>query len=247
MKRTGTMVLALLAMTAAAQAATITSDTFSIAFGKTDAAAEWTTTENAATNTATAIGDFTFSPSPTSDIFSGTGPVFVGRTLSDGGATGYSGWSDGFVLNIAGSYAGAPVDAAANPNYKISVEITNVSIYGAAYPGYGTGTLQFSETTTGHTANSSAVDLQVVYDPGGSASSIYGLGYASFYNLLAWNPDDYSVDGTSFTRTIALSPSYASIDGLIVEGKVSVSYDAVPEPITLSMLAMGAVALIRRK
>jgi hypothetical protein len=238
MKKFGLVLgLCVLAASLQATAATISSDSFTFALGKTSADFAWNGNENAATNSPATIGDFTYSPSATSDAFSGTGPTFGGMTLANGNPGNFSGYSNDFVLNITGSYAGTPGD-----NCKVNVEITNVSIYGVAYSGLSSGDFQFTETTPGHAASSPAVALNTV-----TAGDILALGGAANYNLLAWNPDDFDVDGTSFTRTFVLGGSAFAIDGLVVEGKVNLTYDAVPEPATLGLLILGGLGLLRRK
>jgi len=231
--------LCVLAGSLPATAAIISSDSFSIALGVTTTDV-WDGSENADTNSPVTIGDFSYSPSATSMGFSGTGPVFTGKTLGDGSGGHYSGDSIDFALSITGSYTGIPLDAAAVPNFKITVEITSVSIYGVGYSGLTSGDFQFFETTAGHSASSPSVAYNMV-------SGVSNLGVASNYSHLAWNPDDYEVDGTSFTRTLALGNSEFAIDGLIIEGKVNVSYDAVPEPATMTLLALGGAVLLRRK
>jgi len=232
--------LCILAVSYQVQAAVISSDTFTFGIGATSTGNPvWTGSENAGTNSSPVNGDFSLVPSGSSSYFSGTGPIFSGMTLSDGGSD-VSGDSVDFVLNVTGSYTGTPGDAAAIPNYRVVVEIQTLSIYGAAWAGLSTGDFRFTETTAGHVANSPAAALNTI-------SSLGELAVASNYTLLTWNPGDYEVAGTSFTRTFTLPPSDFAIDGLTIQGKVHVIYDAVPEPMTLSLLAMGGLGILIRR
>ncbi|MCC7086667.1 MAG: hypothetical protein IT427_16835 [Pirellulales bacterium] len=239
-----------------AEAAAITSADFSFAYGSTVKSATlptWTLTENP--GSATTIGDFTFSPDPAGQVQSGTGPTFVGAVLSDGGgedvdrvgslsdpfATG------GFLLPISASYNGpAPADAAATPNYRLMIEITNLSIWGATTVA-DASSLAWDETTSGHLQTSPSIGLNV-------ANSVALLNAASTYTQLAWDPTDYDTSlgaiNDSFTRTFDFLPGTGNDgrigDGIQITGKVHLLYDAVPEPgacLLAVLSSIGAAAL----
>lgn len=236
-----------------ASGAVISSSSFSLAYGVTsdNSGPVWTTDETAAGNTPTVQGDFTFSPAPTGPSWDSVGPTFVGRTLASGGAGGYTGWigatsTKAFSVPVTASYNGAsPVDAAVTPNYRIILEITNISIYGGAYDGSAPSTMSWDEVTPGHAQASPAVNLVVAIDSTNAAN----------YRLVAWDPSDFNETlgslNASYTRTFDILPGtdsdYRYVDGLVVEGRVHLVYDAVPEPASFALLAAGLPIVLRRR
>lgn len=247
----GCLLVAVLASHAAAAQLTSADFSFAYGFGR-DPEGAWGTSENTATNSPVTQGDFTLSPAPASPLWSTEGPVFTDRTLgNENGTSQYSTWvgnsiSDHFTVPITASYTGpAPVDAAAVPNYRLLIEITSISIYGAVYPGSSATSLEWDETTAGHEQTSPSISP--------AASSAWTQ--ASSYQQLTWNPDDFSLAiaalGDSATRTFGILPLDANdaryLDGLEISGRVHLVYDVVPEPGALSMLALAAIPLCRRR
>lgn len=266
--RCATFTASLLAVALAASmssAGTISSDEFSIAYGATGVNSPvqifygWATTENAADNTPTTQGDFAFEPAPYAgagtpgDPFQSFGPTFSGRVLADGpiggdinGYSSYAGSGGGFVVPIVASYTGtAPADASATPDYRLSLNISKISIYGVAYTSGALTTMVWDETTPGN----------VQTQPSAEAVSLNAIGVgnpvatASNYKQLVWNAGSYSVSlanlGDTVTRTFAiLPPDLRILDGLEIEGNVMLQYNSVPEPSSLMLLSAGLVGLL---
>jgi|GEM_PF-3634972 len=241
--------LALFTLAASSQAAAIISSDFTFGYGATAGnPITWTTTETSSSNSATTQGDFTFAPTLQGAFFSSNGPKVTvsgsNRTLVDGDSD-RSGGSDNFASTISGSYTGpTPGDAAPTPNYQLSIIIDSVSIWGVSFNDEsGNKTLGFGETTVGHTATSSTITLN-------NDSSSFLLNKAQFtddpnYSQLVWDPTDYSVAGTSTSRSFNLvSDSNRVIDLFEVIGHVELTYDAIPEPKSITLLLAGGLALI---
>jgi hypothetical protein len=246
--------LLIVALAASASCAgTISSDNFSLAYGATGTSGVgevfygWTTTENTAGNTPTTQGDFTFQPAPFSDDpFCGFGSTFVGRVLANGDGGSWSAYAGNFAVPIVASYTGAaPADASATPNYRLSLNITKISVYGAAYFTNAQTTMLWDETTPGNVRtqpSSEQISLNVV-----TATS--QLTIASNFKQLSWNAGDYSVSlanlGDTVTRTFAILPGdFRVLEGLEIEGNVTLQYNSVPEPSTVVLLATGAIGLL---
>lgn len=243
----GSVVIVLFAASAS-HATVITSADFSFGFGATALSpATWTATENAATNTPATIDNFSFAPLPVGGRFSGTGPKFVGRVLANGSTTDVVGYLKDFSVPITASYNGpAPSDASATPDYKLLLEITKISLYGARSDATSGSTLAWSEVTSGHSATSPSIALTIA---AGAAQ-----GSKSMYKQLAWDPADYEVSLTglngTFTRTFGADAPYAGtgdwrlVDGMEIEGRVHLSYNAVPEPAAVVLLATSLIGLL---
>jgi hypothetical protein len=224
-----------------AEAVSITSAPFSFGYGYTPAA-NWNTSETAAFNTPTVQGNFTFTPTVTGGGFDGTGPVFTGRVLGNGGgdfiatSIAYPGQA-GLLASIAAAYTGPlPIDAAPVPNYQIQLNISKVSIYGADYTGFGVPSLAFTELTPGHVSNSPAIALP-------SSSPIQ---FANQMVQLVWDPADYAENGFTFTRSFGLlAVNESPVDGFEVFGTVTLLYENIPapEPSSIVLLGLGTVVL----
>ena len=217
----------------------------------------WNDSENAANNTPTSQGDFTLSPTVTGRIYSTAGPFFSNRTLTGvpfGG--GFSGFvRDGnspieFSVTLTGSYTGLPPVNVnlLSPGYQITLEITELSLYGASEPccGGSPTTMAWEEATAGHSQTSPAVNLLPIL-----SGDQYGN--AANYTQLVWDAPDYAepIAGPNipFSRSFELSPSnlavdYRVIDGLEMKGRVILTYNAIPEPNAAFLAGAGIVALV---
>ncbi len=230
----------LVAVTTGASAQVLTSNTFSLAYG-CGTEAGWGDTETSATNTGV-TGDFdvtvTIAPGPVGAFWSSTGPTFGSGILADGTTGNYSGRIS-FGVTIAAEYTGGLTGQGAAP---MTLVIDSISVYAGrhatVYQVAGDDYANWAETTAGNTGTSAAVALT------GS-----GLSWAlvNDYDLVSWNPADVAVAGTSSTRTFGLDIAGFTdgfAEGITVTGHVE--YAAVPEPATLSLLALGALAMFRR-
>lgn len=246
-------VLNVLSVTSMVHAAFMASADFQLGYGATGANPVWTAAENAGTNSPATQGDFTFRSVPPTggEAYSGTGPTFTGMTLNTSSSSDYaafygidSGTPYGLSLSITGSYNGtAPSNASSTPDYRLTLEVANISVYGIA----ATGTEQnwyWQETTPGHLRTSAVVTV-------GSTSNGADFALASKYTKVAWNPDDDAVSLTGLndqlTRTFTLLPvngCYASIDGIELQGRVLLTYNLVPEPSTVILLASALLGLL---
>lgn len=229
-----------------ARAVVITSDLFVQAYGATldSFFVAWTQTETGAINTAQTIGDFSFIPNVTGSYGATPGPTFTGGVLGDG-ASSYSGDTTLFDISVTGSYNGViPLGAT---DIKLTLYITDLSIYGARFS-FSTATeLFFNETTAGNVGSSTPTSLTNL----GAFTAPLGNS-ASSYTQNVWNPADVEVSGTTSTRTFQTNngSGLLMIDGLYIGGYVELSYTAVPEPSSIALLslsALGAAVGIRRR
>lgn len=198
----------------------------------------WNDLETAGANTSITNGVFTFVPTVTGTTDTSGGPQFPVRVLTSFAGAGYVGQNPTFLAGITGAYiGGTPLDAAPIPNYQLTLAITSIRIYGYDW-GSTAADFSFSETTSGHAATSPAI-----------ATLAGSIANAAAFAHLVWDPVDYSVAGTSSTRTFTTAGAEA-IDGFEVFGTVSLTYDTVPEPGTLGLLGLGIVgglAFLRRR
>jgi hypothetical protein len=234
-------------------ATTVTSSDFSLGYGATantfPGTGAWTTTETAASNTATTIGDFSFSPAPVGWAFSVKGATFAGRVLEDGGndVSAWVGDPGVFQVPVTAQYNGTlPAGAT---NIQMNLEITRISVYGGYYDNGGLTmtSMAWEEATSGHSQTQSAAEGALATLPAADAQHVAG------YAHLVWNPGDYSVSlanaNQSFTRTFGI-PTIGGyndnryLEGLEITGRMSLTYTAAPEPSTLALLASGLIGLL---
>ncbi len=248
-----------------AHGAAITGRDFSIALGFTTEEAPnqvngpvtWNDRETYATNTDTSLTPFAFSPTVTGALFSGRGPGFQDRVLTDGrlelgnidNKVGFLGGD--FQVAIEASFDGsAPGNVNRdNPNYRLEVVIESISLYAGAFDGTSAGqppwtetpTLQWIETTPGYEQMSgSPTELKLIRD----VTTEYQT--AANYTRVEANPLDYRAPVASphesFTRTFSLVPSEMLMDqdgdgpenwtlgdGFEVTGRVRLYYNALGE------------------
>lgn len=234
----------------------IASSDFCFAYGATEGAGNpWTTTENTATNSPTTQGDFSMSAAPSSTgPWSGRGVIFTNRTMGQGdGTTGRSAWAGDFAaLPITGSYNGlAPADVdPTNPDYKLNLEITGISIYGHHYTtgSSASSSMAWSEVTVSHESTMSpSVSL-----PTSDNTSKDRWNDPAYYAKVAWDPGDWFAPLASLNSSSVRSfdilgggpNDYRLLDGLEISGRVILSYNAVPEPSMLAIMAVAFVGLL---
>ncbi len=245
MATTMVSVVALLMAVPVTPAAVITSAPFSLGYGAfANVGGHWNTIETAGANTATTLGDFSFTPAPFGPLLSAAGVGFAGRVLGAGTAVDAAHISAPFFVLLTASYNGAaPGDAAAIPDYRLMIEITSLSIYGGVHPSNTGGTdMAWDELTAGHLQTSPSISLL----PVGLHTSL------ASYKHLVWDPADYDTSlallNDSFTRTFDIIPlgSLWFADGLEIEGRVHLLYNAIPEPTSLTLLGLGGLLALRR-
>ena len=200
---------------------TRTSGLFSFGFGATEPSPNtWTTNETFLVDSATTLGDFALTPTVAGPMNSGTGPTFLDRILGNGNGSTRGGYGVGFSVQLDGTYTGlTPADAAANPNYQLTINVKQISIHGALF-GDTTDTLGFNETTPDH-AQSQTPQVLEFNGP---------VDVAAAYAKVKWNPSDHSTGGTSQTRTFDLSSTNlgnVNLDGLEVFATVTLTYDTI--------------------
>lgn len=221
----------------------ISSENFSLGYGFSHdgESSWWNTLETAGVNTPTTQGDFSFTPSVSGASYSSIGVDFPDRVLANraSSATGHTGTSASFGVSIAATWSGAlPGDAELDPNYQIRLVITQISIYGAGITSQTTTDLAFVETTVGNTGTSPAIDVNLLQN-----SPPTEFNTASNWVQLSWNPDDFWTDGTTSTRTFAMTATEnRGLDGFEVFGYVELSYAAIPEPGLVGVLFGVAAA-----
>lgn len=252
------MALQLFVAVVPAPAAVLTSADFTFGFGATLAPPNlnaWTTTETAGGNSSTTQGNFTFSPTVSGLPFTSNGPVFTGGVLADGTFGDVSAALEAianFGMTLNASYGGAaPGDAAIIPNYRLLVEVTNLSLWAADYPGTQVGQAELIETTSGHAQQSATTILNITSAVGSAAS----------YKQLIWDPGDYEVPlaglNDAVVRTFSVLTysgfnDYRYADGFEIQGRVSLVYDVapVPEPSAFILACLGlagTAGYVRRK
>jgi hypothetical protein len=240
-----------LGLTGVASAATVISTPFSVGYGfsgSSTATSSWNTTEpttSSSSNNIYPTGDFNLAISVAGTAQSATGPSFFNRvigtgTTGQGPAGSESGNPADFLATLVGTYTGTPGDVdIGNPNYQVTVNISQISIYGTAQDTVNAQNLGFNETTAGHAQSQTAQTIAA------------GAGYAYYgpYTQVIWDPSDYSSAGTTQTRTFGLtSAGTVFTDGFEVFGTIDVSYNkAVPEPASLGLLAAGGLLMLRRR
>lgn len=234
-----------IAVSSGMNAAMIVSDQFSFGYGKDNntSGLPWTLKTGGGT-TSNTIGNFTFTPTVESGIYASNGPIFNNnRVLTNGitNASSTAGNTGTWSMSVTGSYTGTtPADAAANPNFRITLIIENISIYATSYgnPAPPNNLLAWTETTAGHMSSSEPITL--IY----AGSTAANLNTAANFLPLAWNPDDFLIAGTTSTRSFGfLTDTIRPIDGFEITGRIEITYDAIPEPSTTALGLLGLATI----
>lgn len=231
-----------------ANAATLTSDNFSIGYGFAPSGT-WNTSETASSNDPLPTGDFSLVLTLAGPVASTQGPTFVNGVFGDTlpSTPSYASFTDGTGHNFTAlatiNYTGLiPPEAT---NIQMQLNITSISMYvgriDAADYGDSAG---FAEITSGHSATQGPIIL----------TDYTNIAYTSNYSFLNWNPTDYASAGTSQARTFSIDADgtllkRVAIDGFNIQGYATLTYDAVPEPTTIALLvvALGFGALKRKR
>jgi hypothetical protein len=249
MNHVAVAVMAGLISAASVDAASIISGNFSYGFGKDAPSGAWAEA-TPGSNTAPS-GGFEFDAQVYTSGWSGGGPSFQNRTIGTYTTTGQSGYfTPTSLVYLVGRYNGpAPIDAAANPNYQITMVIDSISVYAAPASTGGSETTNWKELSGGLTSSPTTIASQ---DPQTPPQTINWQNAAG-YNKVAWSPDDNAVSIANVneyaTRYFQMDTSsdFWAVDGFEVEGHFEVTYDAIPEPTALSLLALPVLALRRRR
>ncbi len=237
------------------------SSSFDVAYGYTDSSGGWNALETASTNTPVTatngvpftVGNFSITVTATGSFFATVGVQFPGRVLTNYDGVNFpneskTAYNNEFTVSVTYNGPGGPLGTTPGSE-QVNLAISSISIYGLKIPSLGTYSVNWDETTSGHTGSGPSVALVET-----GASNI-----AANYTNIAWTTaTDLSAlgsTGTTVTRYFEIPPgsggtssqqSYASYDGFVVQGTANFSYD-IPEPASLGLLALGAAALLGRK
>jgi len=188
----------------------------------------WNTRETEDTNSQP-DENFILNVNLTGNQMSASGPSFTERVLGAVTSVDACGIADGFFAIITGQYTGpVPKDAATPPNYRIQVNIAEISINAVAVTNE-TGSsfsFNFSETTSTHEQSQDAVDIE--------AGPLH-LSELGNYVQVSWAPKNFPSEpgkldqkyGRVFTLTESQVGVFA-IDGFVVSGNIILLYDSLP-------------------
>lgn len=230
-------------------AASVFSGNFSYGFGKNTPSGAWSEA-TPGSNTAPS-GSFEFDAQVYTSSWSGGGPSFQNRTIGTYTTTGQSGYfTPTSLVYLVGRYTGpAPVDAAATPNYQITMVIDSISVYAAPAATGGSETTNWKELSADLNHSPVTIASQAPQTP----PQTINWQDAAGYNKVAWSPDDNAVSiadvneyATRFFQ-MDTSSDFWAVDGFEIEGHLEITYDAVPEPGMISLLTLPALALRRRR
>jgi len=235
------------------QGAIITSGNFSLGYGYNKLAEAGTVVSwNGLENTdprfinVNTLGDFSLVPTLTGITYTAGGTAFTDRELVNGGSEAQSAYIT--TMSLAGTWAGTkPADAAADPNYRITINITGIKIWAYGYEAPQPRTLVLRETTPGYTQD------YATFTPPFVNTSMYNPGP---WTQNTWDTlsNNYTTSGTSSTRSLWLGPNDlvhadldAPMDGLEIYGNVVLTYDVIPEPTGLLLLGTGTLLVLARR
>lgn len=202
---------------------TIVSPEFSVGYGFVYDAAKvgkWSVEETDASNVEPG-DDFDLSVEVEGGPISPTGASFIDRTLQEMTETNASGLVSNFLVTIEGNYSGPkPADAAADPKYKVTVNIEKISIYAAPVQGNMGNSLGFSETTYGNEQKQKPEEF----------TSSEAFGVMGAFQQLQWEIEKQSGKRRTFeliqTKKGIEDQDAFAIDGFEVTGTVEVTYES---------------------
>lgn len=215
-----------LAMSSASWSGEIVSNEFSVGVGAGSVTPPiWIVDE---TSQVSPGENFSLSVDLEGEAMSPTGPTFNNQRLGGVSGEGVVGKVDKFVATITGKYTGpAPADAANPPNYRIQVNIKDISIYAAAIGDASTTTasytVNFNEVTSGQEQSQEPQTVELKPDSFSNPAN---------YVPIVWTPKNApspvgaldQEQGRIFDLTES-EPSALVIDGFEIKGTIVLLYD----------------------
>jgi hypothetical protein len=208
----------------------IKSDDFVVAMGASAVENPVWTREDDESNAVAPGPNFELGVDLEGEALSPSGPTFRNGKLENISGMGVVAKAKKFIATVVGKYIGpAPADAANPPNYRVQVNVSEISIH-AAVAGDGSipiYKLNFNEVTGGQEQSQKEQPLEF------RAESFSNL---SNYTRLSWTPKSWpstagGIDqeqGRIFDLTES-EPDSVAIDGFEIRGNIVLLYDSKKE------------------
>jgi hypothetical protein len=239
----------------------VDNSSFDVGFGYNDSS--FNTNQTIAANTPTTtvtnlpftVGDFQYTISISTGLFGSTGPTFHNRVLGNGdaSASGMNASSNLTSITVSSTYVGTLPGDYIPGTESFELNIEQFSVYFLKHPAYVT--VDTGDDDTGFYERETTIG-NVGQSPTMVATPNSDMGTAANYLHLVWDPSDFLVPSSmTSTRTFTFRPGDFTtdpagvfvIDGLEFVGSGNLHYQIVPEPGTLSLVGVGAGALLLRR